>query len=413
MGATSNNTIPSRLNRSVTDDSGIRSVNVLIIDDDPIERELYRHFLKKNNTTEYRLTHASTGAEGLSLLDINNTDCVVLDYHLPDRVGSELFAAIREMTRSRIPVILLTGVGNETIATEVLKAGAADYIQKKHVSKTSLQRAINNAVDKFQLRWAVEENAKKIKTQNTNLHRRNEEIQRFYQTVSHELKTPLTSIQEAASLLADEVLGPINEEQREFVTMIHESCLQMTREVNDLIDITRLETGKYSIDAELCRLSDVAKSVVGSMTIMAENKRIKINLDVDDGLPGVLADKNRCNQVLTNLLSNAIKFTQDGGVIDIVAHCPEETENMVNMTVIDNGRGIEKERIEMIFDRLYQTETHKSLGYDASNSGGLGLGLSIAKQLVELQGGAIKASSKLGVGSKFVFSLPRYSEYAV
>lgn len=385
-------------------------LQILIIDGDLHDRELYGYFLKNNSECDYRLIYTSTAEDGLAQFELCKPDCVLLEYHLPDSSGIELVTSMIEIAQGSVPIVMLTAVGSETIAADALKAGAADYIQKKYVSQASLTRAISNAIYKFKLTHAVQLQTRQIETNNKALRRKNEEIQRFYQTVSHELKTPLTSIQEAASILLDGVLGPINDEQKEFVSLMHESCIQMTYEVNDLIDITRLETGKYSINSECCNVKDIVHSVVSAMTIAAVKKNIRISSQTNDELHYVYADPKRCNQVLTNLVGNAIKFTQEGGEINVVVQYGIGPDSMIRITVKDNGRGIENDRLDMIFDRLYQTETHSTPGYDSSDSGGLGLGLSIAKQLVELQGGTISVSSEPGIGSEFVFTLPRYRE---
>lgn len=382
-------------------------LRVLVIDDDPHDQQLYEIFLK-NTEREYQLTYAATAEAGLAQLNLRNPDCILLEYQLPDSSGIELITSINEITLGRVPIVMLTAVGSESIAADALTAGATDYIQKKNVSQASLTRSIENAINKFQLTQAVELQTYQIEANNKKLRRKNTEIQRFYQTVSHELKTPLTFIQEASSILLDGVLGPMNEEQKEFVSMIHQSCLQMTYEVNDLIDITRLETGKYSIQSERFDIKTVVHAVVNAMTIAAVKKNIRISSHTENDLYYAHADPKRCNQVLTNLVSNAIKFTQEGGEISVSVDYCQCQDNRLSVTVKDDGRGIDNERIGMIFDRLYQTETHSTPGYDSSDSGGLGLGLSIAKQLVELQGGAISVSSELGMGSEFVFTLPMY-----
>lgn len=384
--------------------SGI--LRVLIVDNNLQDHELYSFLLNNNTEHEYKLTHATTAEAGLAELDQGGHDCVLIEYNLPDSSGIDLITSINQTAQASVPIIMVTGMGSELIAADALRAGACDYIQKKFLSRSSLIRAIGNAINKHQLTQAIQLQTHQIETSNKNLRRKNEEIQRFYQTVSHELKTPLTSIQEAASILLDGVLGSMNDEQKEFVSMIHESCIQMTYEVNDLIDITRLETGKYRIQSEPFDVREIVRSVVNAMTIAAVNKNIRISTRVDDEIQDVYADPKRCNQVLTNLVHNAIKFTQEGGEISVMVKSSSSVCNMIEISVMDNGRGIDKERLDLVFDRLYQTETHSTLGYDSSDSGGLGLGLSIARQLVELQGGTISVTSEPGMGSEFVFSLP-------
>ena len=205
------------------------------------------------------------GHEGLKLCSSGDFDCVLLDYNLPDLNGIEFLNRMDSQRKIQVPIIMLTGQGNETIASDALRAGATDYLPKRAASTESLKRTIGNAVEKFHLRNAIENQTHRLQEKNMELTRKHEEIQRFYQTVSHELKTPLTSMKEFVCIILDGISGPINDEQKEYLSLVKESCMQMANGVNDLLDVTRLETGKYRVELEPNNIEDVIHQVVSSM----------------------------------------------------------------------------------------------------------------------------------------------------
>lgn len=391
---------------------GSRNLKVLVIDDNPGDRELYGQFLVDDYDQEYEFTETGSGKEGIKLCAEEEFDCILLDYDLPDLNGIQFLNLLDSKTKINIPIIMLTGQGDETVASDALRAGASDYLPKRVVSTDSLKRTIGNAVEKFHLREAVENQTHKLERNNELLTRKNDEIQRFYQTVSHELKTPLTSIKEFASIILDGLAGPINSEQKEYLTLVTESCMQMANGINDLLDITRLETGKYRVELEPNNIQALVEKVIVSMGVIAKHKQIKISSYFDDGLPDVFMDPLRAEQILTNLINNAIKFTEHNGKILIKVTFESHKSKYLKISVLDNGRGIERKDLDNIFDRLYQVnpECGAYNGNDTGSAGGLGLGLNICKQLVKLHDGVMRVKSKVGVGSEFSFTLPIYHE---
>jgi PAS domain S-box-containing protein len=242
----------------------------------------------------------------------------------------------------------------------------------------------------------------KVAQANADLSRRNEEIQNFYHTLSHELKTPLTSAREFISIVMDGLAGPMNETQMEYLGIAKESCNQLRVCINDLLDASRLETGKLSVELKRGNLGALIQRIVTMMRPVAEAKEIKLRAEIASELPEVPMDEGRITQVITNLLNNALKHTGEKGQITIGAAAVKvEGMNYVEVTVTDTGAGIEGEQLPRIFDRLFQIKSG-----DAAKDGGLGLGLYICQELVRLHGGSIGAESQLGKGSTFAFRLP-------
>jgi signal transduction histidine kinase len=380
-------------------------LRVLIVDDNPEDCELYRRFLKQEKAHEYHIIRASFAKEGLALCRSGRPDCVLVDYRLPDLDGLEFLTTLAgDNGTIPVPAIMLTGYGDETLVAEAMKAGAADYLPKSALSSKSLGRAIANAVEKFKLRVAVEEQRYILEQTNEELRHKHEEIRSFYYVLSHELKTPLTVIMGYLAIVLDGHAGSLNQEQQECLSIAKDSCDQITLALNDLLDATRLETGKLTIAPHPMAIDEVVAQVVVSMLPAAHGKGIHVQHVIAPDLPDVLIDDKRMIQVLSNLLSNALKFTPEGGDVEVGVTRDPQRLGGVLVAVKDTGCGIEPEQCRYIFDRLYQVR-----GEDAESNGGLGLGLYICRELVRLHGGEIWVESTPGQGSTFFFTVPEYA----
>ncbi len=381
-------------------------LKVLVIDDNPADRDLYKQYLIDDYKQGYEFSELGLGEDGIKVCETDDFDCILLDYNLPDLDGVEFLNLMDKQTKTRIPVIMLTGQGNETIAADALRAGATDYLPKRVVSTESLKRTIGNAVEKFHLRKAIEKQTHRLEEKNRELTRKHDEIQRFYQTVSHELKTPLTSIKEFASIMLDGISGEINDDQNEYLQIIKDSCMQMANGVNDLLDVTRLETGKLRVELEPNVVGTVIDKVIAAMTVIAKYKSIELSAHFADDLPDVYMDPNRVEQILTNLINNAIKFTDHNGKVYVTAETDSENSEFIKITVFDNGCGISPVDLKSIFERLYQVTPEQSANETSTSLGGLGLGLNICRELVNLHDGKISVNSLVGKGSELSFTLP-------
>ena len=241
---------------------------------------------------------------------------------------------------------------------------------------------------------------RQLKDANAELTRQSREINTFYHTVSHELKTPITAIREFSSLLSDEVLGPVNEAQADALATMVQCCDRLTMLVNDLFDAARIETGKLSLELRSGDLETLIHSNVELMRARAQHKGLQLTCDVDVVLPLIRVDADRLGQVLTNLIGNAIKFSPAGGRVRV--HAGLNPNREVVVTVQDDGDGVALEHQELIFERMYQAQED-----DAAAHNGMGIGLYLCKQIIELHGGTIGVESTPGAGSRFSFTLPR------
>lgn len=220
----------------------------------------------------------------------------------------------------------------------------------------------------------------------------------FLSILSHELRTPVNAITGFGSILADEVAGPLSDEQHAYLRKMLKGADILLVLINDLLDMSRIQAGKFSLEPQLMSLHHVAEDVVSHLKPLADQCHHRIEVDVPADLPDLLADAQRVGQVLTNLTNNAIKFTPEGGTIRIAAR---REGGGIRCEVCDTGIGIAPQDVTKLFQPFTQLDMSHT-----RRVGGTGLGLSISKALVEAHGGQIGVDSTPGMGSTFWFTLP-------
>ena len=220
----------------------------------------------------------------------------------------------------------------------------------------------------------------------------------FVNLVSHEFRTPLTSIRGFVQLILDGKVGSISSVQEKSLIRVLRQAKRLEGLINDLLDVSRIESGRIEMKREVVSLVDVATQRIEELKPQADEKTITVEFIAPDSLPNVMGDSERIGQVFTNLIGNAIKFTPDGGSITVNIR-PEGTYILAQ--VIDTGPGIPIDKQEKIFDKFYQLSEVQT-----RQQGGSGLGLSIVKSIVEAHGGRIWIRSEEGKGSDFRFILP-------
>ncbi len=280
------------------------------------------------------------------------------------------------------------------LAMKAIHQGVQDYLVKGDMTSRNLERSMRYAVERQALLRSLEISRKQ------QLEFKNQ----FLSHVSHELRTPLTCIHQYASLLVDGISGPISPEQRDHLQVILRSVNQLHAMIRDLLEATRAESGKLRIEPRCLALVELVRQAIAMIRPLALDKRISVELESSDHIPLLYADPDRVLEVLINLLDNAVKFTPPEGRVTVKLNMQETDPEFAYVSVADNGRGISPEALPLIFERLYQDPDSVD-----GNRNGLGLGLYIAKELVNLHGGRIWVASQPGVGTTFTFNLPVYS----
>lgn len=221
----------------------------------------------------------------------------------------------------------------------------------------------------------------------------------FIATVSHELKTPISSIKMSLQLLENHKIGTLNEEQQSLVHSINEDAARLLKITGELLNMTQVEAGSIQISVMPATPAKIVEYAVSSNKTAADSKNISLQVNMPNNLPSVLADKEKTAWVLTNLVSNAIRYSYDNSTVTIGL---EQEGDYITFHVADTGQGIPPQYINRIFDRYFRIPGVKK--------DGTGLGLSIGKEFIEAQGGSISVKSDYGAGSTFSFSLPAYVE---
>lgn len=231
----------------------------------------------------------------------------------------------------------------------------------------------------------------------------------FISTVSHELRTPMTSIKGYTDLLSSDKIGPLTETQRKFVQVIKNNANRLTALVNDILDVSRIDTGRIKLNPHFINLTTLIQDVLTGFSNQIKSKSLRVTTHLPADLPPIFADSNRVTQVLINLLSNAIKYSPEKEQIIISASIHPQ---FMQIDIRDTGVGIPQEDIPYIFDRFYRSERDENYLVE-----GTGLGLSIVQLFVEMMGGTVWLESELNKGSTFSFTLPlqdlRYEEDSI
>ncbi len=225
---------------------------------------------------------------------------------------------------------------------------------------------------------------------------------KFLSIMSHELRTPLNGILGFADLLHSQEFGKLNDKQVEFISRINDSGKHLLVLINDLLDLTKIDSGEVEVHLKKC---DVAELINLSLNMVKgiinkSNKNINLIVNIESGVSTINADNQKFKAMVLNLLSNAIKYTPDGGRIEVRA--VNENHSELKVEVIDSGIGIDQDHIERIFLEFQQADRQRD-----ENLGGTGIGLALTKRLVELHGGKIGVKSEVGKGSTFWFTLPQ------
>jgi sigma-B regulation protein RsbU (phosphoserine phosphatase) len=369
-----------------------QTTQVLLIEDNPGDADLVRLRLVEGQNS-VNVNCVSRLSDGLASLTRETPSVVLLDLNLPDSHGAETFRRVMDHSPN-VPVVVLSGQDDEALAMKAVHQGVQDYLIKGDISSKHLERAIRYAVERQGLLHALDIAQKK------QLEFKNQ----FLSHVSHELRTPLTCIHQYVTLLLDGLAGAVAPEQADHLKTVLKSVNQLHAMIRDLLEATRAESGKMRVEPRCVSLRELVQQAVAMLRPTADEKKIGLEIGLDQRLPLIHADPDRVLEVLINLVDNAIKFTPPDGSVVVKACMVEADPDCVYISVSDTGRGIGPEAKALIFERLYQDPDSVD-----NNRSGLGLGLFICREIVRLHQGRIWVSSEPGQGSTFTFTLPVFS----
>ena len=259
---------------------------------------------------------------------------------------------------------------------------------------------VYDITERKQAEKQLRESNERISLANAELARATRLKDEFLASMSHELRTPLNAILGLAEALQEEVYGSLTPKQRKSLATIEQSGKHLLDLINDILDLSKIESGKMSLSVSLVSVNSLCESSLTFIKQQAQQKNIRLDYHIAPGLSEIEVDERRIRQVLVNLLSNAVKFTPDGGKVSLQVTTDPDGEQL-QLSVTDTGIGIAPENLDKLFKPFVQLDSSLSRRY-----AGTGLGLALVRRIVELQGGSIALESEVGKGSCFTVNLP-------
>ncbi|MBD2196044.1 MULTISPECIES: ATP-binding response regulator [Calothrix] len=343
----------------------------------------------------YEIDLVSDGMTALEKVAESPPDLILLDVMMPGIDGYEVTRRIRELlgNKNYIPILLITAF-HESSVVEGLDVGADDFIRKPFDTDELLARVRSL----LRLKHSLDAQKK--------MARQRED---FVSRLTHDLRTPLVAADRMLNLFMEDTFCKISPEMKQAIGVMIRSNQNLMQMVNTLLEVSRFEAGKKTLNWESCNLKETAQEVISELTPLAMEKNITLKLDTQeldnlgDKAGVVMGDNLELRRVLSNLVGNAIKFTDTGSVEIKLSEQPDKQENSDYLTieVKDTGYGIAPEDQASIFERFRQGRNKRS---------GSGLGLHLSQRIVEAHGGTIELSSVLGEGSVFTVRLPKNLE---
>jgi signal transduction histidine kinase len=479
-------------------------VRVLVVEDDAAYARMLVAAL--GSDAAWRVTTARRWSEAATLLHAGHFDVALLDLDLPDSAASDTLQAAADLF-PRVPILVLTGAGDEAAGLEAVRAGAQDYLVKGATGLDLLPRTLCHAMARHRilsqleqdlrdsearLRRIIERTAdgmavvdaagqlcfvnpaaeallgRRATTPGSPLgfdidrggrptdidiihpdgtvrvvelravdtewdgapatllslrdittarrlardleasqRRRLDEKNEFLSHVSHELRSPLAAVIQFVTMVAEEVVGPVNAEQKEYLDLALRNGRQLKGMIDDLLESARVDAGKLIVSPQWVSLGELTDEVMRTCHSTARERTVALESRVTPDLPLAFADPRRVRAILHNLLDNSLKFTPPGGSIRVEAAVDTDRADVLRVSVVDTGSGIRPDALERVFERLFQES-----GDVAEPGRGLGLGLFICRELVLAHGGRIWAESEPGRGSTFHFTLPAAPTHA-
>jgi len=379
------------------------SDKILIVDDELEIGQALKQYLDEMGYTSSLASDGSTALD--MLIKENDYTVVLLDISMPGLNGVTVLKRLQN-AGCDTAVIMMSGHGNEELAVECMRNGAEDYISKPFALQDMLQRI---------------ERARTHRRERIEKRQLQQEREDFILMLSHDMKNPLTAVIGSIDIIREGCLGPVNEEQGEYLQSAIDSCNEVVIMIDNLLDIRKFEAGKIQMAIHPYNAHELISKVATQCSRPARHDGIELSVDLEPGTYEIAVDNKAFTRVLGNLLGNALKFTPEGGKITVSCryipgdkvqavktpfYAPIHPDflrdgSFIKLTVRDTGNGIPPDELERIFDR-YTQFTRKS----GRELGGAGLGLTYCKLAIESFHGMIWAESDTGQGSEFVILLP-------
>jgi signal transduction histidine kinase len=370
--------------------------DVLIVEDHYPTAELEGRALARAGIKTVIVSHVE---HALALLRERPFIAILLDHHVP---GGDSWAVVEaaEAQCPPIPVVLVTGQGNESIASQAVEKGVAHYLKKSATCWDQLPGIVERVTELAAKKEHLRVIAAQLRVKAEDAERANRAKSEFLASMSHEIRTPLNAVIGFGHLLEQ---SHLTEDQRKYLKNIQFAGRTLLSVVNNVLDLSKIEAGEMSVENALFDLPGLVSSVIQMLTPQAKIKGIELTSLPLAELPcRVMGDVARIRQILINLVNNSIKFTEAGHVLVKVTFTYQDSQHLLmRCEVEDTGIGLEPDAMQRLFQPFTQADATITRRF-----GGTGLGLSISRRLVQLMGGKIGATSSVGVGSNFWFEIP-------
>jgi len=357
---------------------------VLVIDDEESMRDSCSQILIRDG---FQADTAENGARGLEKIKESKPDLVLIDLKMPGINGMEVLEKIREIDPDLIAIVI-TGYATVESAVEAMKKGAYDFLPKPFTPE-ELRIIIKRGLERKKLVQETERLRREKKILEENL----------ITMVSHQLRSPLSAIVQYFEVILAGLVGKVEPKPKEMLIKAKERLEGLLALINDWLDVARINDGQIIDKLKPLKLRPILKKLVEFMQPQANENNITLELSSYSGHDLVKGDEETLEQVFTNIISNALKYNKPKGSVKISF---KEEDDFIAVDVQDTGIGIAKEHLPFIFDQFFRAKMSEDEKTKSS-----GLGLSIAKKIVDAHGGSIHVSSDLGKGSTFTVLLPK------
>lgn len=370
----------------MNDTSPADKSKVLIVDDNPTNLSILEEILEEN----YLISIAQSGAQALSITEKFLPDLILLDVNMPEMDGFETCRKLKSQNDTRnIPVIFITARVEPEDVVQGFKEGGVDYITKPFNH--------SEVIERVQTHLKVQQLIRQLESKNVQLKELNEIKNSFLGMASHDMRNYLSAIKGYSQILREDKKELPEETKDQFLDFINKSSENMLKMVNDLLDVSVIESGKLQLDLQPESFKELINHHIMINQFFADKKKIQFQSDLQD-IPKCLIDANKIGQVIDNLISNAIKFSESGTTIFISL---KEEEGKLVFSVKDEGPGISDEDQAKLFQHFQKLSARPTAGEASS-----GLGLAISKKMIQAHEGFLSVDSQLGSGATFWFEIP-------
>jgi two-component system sensor histidine kinase/response regulator len=372
-----------------------KRIKVLLIEDNPSDARLIRESLAEATHSSFDLETAETLASGLKRLSGGGVDAMLLDLALPDSFGFETFIRAKPQAQG-VPVIVLTGQDDQSLALKLVQEGAQDFLAKADVSGNNLTRSILHAIERERLeqkfRKLNDELEQRVTDRTSELEAANKELEAFSFSVSHDLRAPLTQLHGFSSLLLDNHASLLNEQGQRYLHNIKDGAMRMSVLIDALLTLAKVS--RRGLEVRDVGLNSLVEEVLKEFK--DETREREIEWQVGQ-LPFIKCDYGLLRQALINLLSNAVKYTRkrEHAVIEISSKIIDGKQTIL---VHDNGVGFDMKYADKLFAPFQRLHREKDFE-------GTGVGLATVQRIIHKHSGRIWAHSEPGLGASFYFTV--------